>query len=165
MIGKNKYKMHKFGKDCYLLGQDSDGINYFLEAATWDCDWYWGGGYVETYTNNRNPMKAKDIRSHSHFDSMFFNGNGNGYDTFKSFFKVTPFTDKEIWKIIELMKSFYIARRYSDMMYTGGAHYTTNPAKEMIKSVDEYNRINTVVIPAIMEQLYIILGGENYVKD
>lgn len=160
MTGEKKYKMHKFGKDCYLLGQDYDGINYFLEAASWNCGWYWGGGYVETYTNNRNPICPKDIASHQHFDSMFLNGNANGYDKFVGFFAKTPFTKNEIWKIMELMKSFYVARHYSDMLHTGGAHYTENPAKGKIQSKTEYDRINNKVIPSIMKELYLILGGE-----
>lgn len=157
--GTKKYSMDKFGKKCFLLGQDKDGINYFLEAATWDCEWYWGGGYVETYTCNSNPVTSRDIDSHQHFDGLFFSGHENGFDTFKKFFSVNPFTDSEIWKICELMKSFYIARSYSDMLHTGGAHYTNNPSADIIKSENEYKRINEKVVPAIMEELYKILEG------
>lgn len=157
--GKEKYFMNKFGKDCYYIGQDVNKTNYFLESATWDCDWYWGGGYVETYTNNNNPVVSHDIESHQHFDGLFFKGNKTAYDAFKEFFPVNPFTDSEIWKICELMKSFYIVREYSDTINRGGAHYTSNPAAEIIKSSDEYERINKKVIPAIMEELYKILGG------
>lgn len=28
------------GKEYYLLGKDSEGINYYLEEASWDCDWH-----------------------------------------------------------------------------------------------------------------------------
>lgn len=154
-----KRKSHAFDKDIYLLGKDADGILYWLEEAKWDCDWYWGGGYVETYTNNEYPSMSRDITSHSHFDSMFFkNKNLNGYDAFTSFFEETPFTEKEIWKICELMKSFYIAREYSDMLHCGGAHYTSNPAKEIIMNDEEYKRINNVVIPRIMQELYATLS-------
>ena len=153
-----KKKIHVFGKDAYLLGEDEYGKKYYLRAAQWDCGWYWGGGYVTTYTNNSNPERSRDIASHSHFDYMFLSGKVNGYDKFTSFFVKTPFTDKEIWKIIELMQSFYIARRYSDMLATGGAHYTSNPANETIKNETEYNRINQKVIPAIMRELYAILA-------
>ena len=155
--GKRKYVMNKFGKNCYFIGQDKDGINYFLLEATWDCEWYWGGGYIATYTNNRDPVNAVDINSHQHFNGLFFNDRKNGYDAFKEFFPVNPFTDSEIWKICELMESFYIAREYSDMLHTGGAHYTTNPAADIIESNDEYERINKKVIPAIMQNLYEIL--------
>ncbi len=94
-----KYVMHKFGKDCYLLGTDSDGIKYFLESGSFDCEWYWGFGYVETYTNNRIPHLSRDIASHQHFDGLFFNNpRKNGYDAFKEFFAETPLTNDEIWK-------------------------------------------------------------------
>lgn len=152
-----KRKSHAFCKDVFLIGKGHDGTLYWLEEAKWDCDWYWGGGYVETYTNNEHPARSKDINSHSHFDGMFFKGNKNGHDAFIDFFAETPFTDKEIWKICELMKAFYIAKEYSCMLYTGSAHYTSNPASEFIKSETEYKRINEMVIPAVMQQLYEIL--------
>lgn len=156
----NKQKKHAFGKDIYFLGQDENGVNYWLEAASWDCSWYWGGGYVETYTNNKNPEIAKDIESHQHFDGLFFKGNKNAHDLFVEFFPVHPFTDSEVWKICELMKAFYTARAYSDMLHRGSANYTANPAADIIKSSKEYDRINKNVIPAIMKELYKILEGE-----
>lgn len=155
----DKKKSRAFGKDIYFLGQDRDGVNYWLEAASWDCGWYWGGGYVETYTNNNCPERSRDISSHTHFDCMFFKSNKNGHDAFTNFFTSHPFSDSEIWKICELMKAFYTAREYSNMIYIGGAHYTTNPARDAIKSEEEYKRINENVIPAIMSELYKILEG------
>lgn len=155
-----KWVINKFGHTCYFLGRDKYGKNYFLQNAKFDCGWYWGGGYVETYTNNKNPERAKDIEMHTHFDSLFFNNpRKNAFNGFKEYFPETPFTDSEIWKICELMKAFYIARNYSDMLYTGGAHYTSNPAAEIIKSEIEYKRINETVIPEIMNELYKILGN------
>lgn len=156
-----KWVIRKFGYTCYFLGRDKYGKNHFLQNAKFDCGWYWGGGYIETYTNNKNPERAKDIATHTHFDILFLNNPcKNAFDSFKEYFPETPFTDSEIWKICELMKSFYIARNYSDMIYRGGAHYTSNPAAEIIKSEIEYKRINETVIPGIMKELYKILGNE-----
>lgn len=154
-----KKKSHAFGKDLYLLGKDDGGVMYWLEAASWDCKWYWGGGYVETYTNNKYPERARDIMSHQHFDSLFFKKNKDGHTAFKEFFAETPFTDSEIWKLLELMKAFYTAREYSDMIYSGGAHYTSNPVKEVIHDETEYERINKKMIPSIMEEVYKIMEG------
>ena len=148
-----------FGKKVYLLGADDDGVYYWLKEACWDCGWYWGGGYVSTYTNNKNPQKAKDINSHRHFNGLFFNGNKNGFNAFKDFFNETPFSDGEIWQICKLLKSFYVAREYSDFLHREGAHYTTNKASATIKNDAEYNRINKSVIPSIMYKLYKILEG------
>lgn len=155
-----KRKTHAFGKDIYLLGKDKEGILYWLGEARWDCDWYWGLGYVETYTNNKNPSISRDINTHQHFDRLFLNGPSCSFDNFKNYFIETPFNDSEIWKIMEIMKTLYTLREYSDTLNRGGSHYTSNPCKDIIKNDDEYNRINKVVIPALNKELYKILNEE-----
>ena len=50
-----------FKKKIYLLGADAEGTKYWLEAPSWDCDWYWGFGYVETYTNNNCKYSIQGI--------------------------------------------------------------------------------------------------------
>lgn len=153
----NKKKSHAFGKDIYLLGRDEYGENYWLEEASWDCNWYWGFGYVRTYTNNRNPERAKDISSHQHFDGLFLKKGRCAYDVFEEFFVETPLTDKEIWTLLELMRSYYTARRYAEMVHIGGSHFTKNPCSLIIKSEEEYTRINKIVIPTICEEVYKLL--------
>ena len=155
-----KKKSHAFGKDIYLLGEDKEGTRYWLETGSWDCDWYWGFGYVETYTNNKNPDRARDISSHQHFNGLFFHKDKMSYDVFKEFFAKTTVSDKELWKLLELMKSFYIAREYADMLHRKGAHYTTNPCKEIIQNDNEWLRINREVIPAILNEVYKLLSPE-----
>ena len=155
-----KTKSRAFGRDCYLLGSDRDGVWYWLEEAKWDCEWYWGIGYVEAYTRNKSPETSRDINSHSHFSSMFFDKDKFCKDVFDEFFVETPLNSKEVWKLMELMKAAYIARDYSDMLHIGGSHITNNPAKEVIKDDIEYKRINKEVIPAIMTEVYKLLSEE-----
>lgn len=138
------------GKKQYLLGRDSVG-KVWLEEARWDCGWYWGLGYVKMFGKHE---------CHTHFDSQFFNSGKNGYDRFKEIMTETTLSDKELWQLLELMKSAYLARNYSDMLYIGGAHYTENPCKETIKNEAEYKRINEEVIPAIMNKVYELLTPE-----
>ena len=52
----------------------------------------------------------------------------------------------------ELMKSIYTLREYSDFIYRGGAHITSNPCKNDIKNDDEYKRINKVIIPSLLKK-------------
>jgi len=33
----SKQKSRAFGKDIYLIGEDKDGIKYWLEQPKWDC--------------------------------------------------------------------------------------------------------------------------------
>jgi hypothetical protein len=155
----DKKKSTAFGKNTYLLGKDENNIYYWLESAKWDCDWYWGFGYVETYTNNTNPNLASDITSHQHFDSLFFNKNKNGFEAFNDFFIETPLSDSEVWQLCEMMKTFYIMREYSDTLHRGGAHYTTNPIKDIILNDEEYHRINKKVLPELFNKIYTLLEG------
>lgn len=142
----------------YLLGKDKNGINYYLESFSFDCDWYWGGGYIETFTNNNFPSFSKDISSHQHFDSLFFQQKEDGHTAFNKFFVDSPFSNEEKWQIMELFKSFYTARQYSDMLYLGGSHYTHNDCSEIIKNSNEYERINKIVIPEIIKKIYNIMS-------
>lgn len=64
----NKKISKAFGKKIYLLGINEYNTKYWLEEPKWDCGWYWGFGYIETYTNNNNPLNSKDISSHQHWE-------------------------------------------------------------------------------------------------
>lgn len=142
------------GKRQFLLGE-KDGERYWLEEASWDCDWYWGFGYVESYRGKG--ISDKSWRGHQHFDSLFLD-SAKFVDGYKEFFDDVTLTDRdEIWKLLELMKSFYLCRNYSDMLHTGGAHITSNPATDTIKDMKEYNRINKKVIPEICTEVYNLL--------
>ena len=96
---------------------------------------------------------------HTHFDSLFFNGNKCCYDLFKEYFDETTLNNDELWKLLENMKSIYTMRNYSDLLYTGGAHITTNTFKDDIKNDAEYKRINDKIIPMLLNEVYKIVGG------
>ena len=152
------------GKKYYYLGV-MDGEPAYLQEATFDCGWYWGIGYVETFTNERQPERSRDISMHTHFDYLMdsqrnqFGGTMNWWDAFKNVFRTTLLKDSEIWTVVEIMKSLYTARKYSDMIHRGGSNYTSNPVAETINNDTEYKRINEKVIPALLDALYKILDG------
>lgn len=154
----DKKTTEAFGKEIYLLGKDKEGILYWLEEPQWDCGWYWGCGYVETYTNNRNPSIARDINSHQHFDGLFFSKNKNGYDSFKEFFEEITVSDKELWTLMELMKTIYTLKETAEVLGRGGSHYTMNPCKDIIKNAEEVMRINEVVLPALFKEVKGIMS-------
>ena len=72
----NKKQIRVFGHNYYLLGTYKDGKKYYIQEPTWDCDWYWGGIYINSFTNNNQPERSKDIDLHTHFDYMFFKYKG-----------------------------------------------------------------------------------------
>ena len=133
----------------FLLGKDANGKKHYLAKASWDCGWYWGFGYIHTFN-------ARDIDRHYHFDS--FAKKCNLYDGFKNNFVDSVLTDAELWKLCELMKTFYVLKETAKVLGRGGAHYTTNPCQEIIKNEEEVKRINEVVLPAIFEEIYKLLS-------
>ena len=149
-----KKTSYAFGKTIYLLGEDKDGVKYWLEQGSWDCNWYWGFGYIETYTNNKNPSRSRDISSHGHFDSKILHAGKCCFDTFKEIFVKTPLNNNEIRTLCELMKTLYTLKETSDLYYRGSSHITSNPCKELLKNDEEYQRINKILIPNIMEEVY-----------
>lgn len=150
-----------FGKNIYLLGRDAEGTNYWLEEPTWDCDWYWGFGYIETYTNNANPKLAKDILSHQHFDSLFLSGKQNAFNEFKDFFAETPLTDDEIYELVDYMKTFYTLQKAAEVFRHGYSWQTARAKLDALKDESIENKINKTMLPALFERIKKLLGKEN----
>lgn len=148
---------HAFGKEVYLLGIDENGTKYWLKEPKWDCGWYWGMGYIETYTNKNHPHLAKDISSHQHFDSTILNKKQNGFDEFKSFFKESVLNDNELWKLIELFKTAYTLQETAAIFGEGGSHYTINPCEEILQSKEKAKNINNVLLPALFTEIKKLL--------
>ena len=141
------------GEKFYLLGKrKEDNKNVWLQNANFDCSWYWGVGYIEIF-NNKN-----EIIEHTHFDALFFNNKKSCYDLFKDYFMETTLEDKEIWQLLEIMETIYTMRKYSDMLYRGGSYITENVEKDIIKNDTEYKRINDVLIPKLLEDIYALLS-------
>jgi len=154
-----KIKSRAFGKDIFLLGQDADGKNYWLESPRWDCNWYWGFGYIETYTNNNNPSAARDIESHSHA-SKFMSEYFTEWNGSKPILKYRTFTDQEGWELSELFAQFYHLQKQAEFWKRG----KMNTANTKVQSwTDEKlaEKINQEMIPAITVRILEILTPKN----
>jgi hypothetical protein len=150
-----------FGKKIYLLGVGIDGKNYWLEAPSWDCGWYWGFGYVETYTNNKRPDLSRDILSHQHFEGLFSRSNKNTYDALKDFFSALTLTDDEIWKLCDYMKTFYTLRETAEVFGRGYSYYTERAKLEIVKNLDMVKTINEIMLPSIFTEIEKLFTGTN----
>lgn len=150
-----KVVKHAFGKDVYLLGTDKSGIAYWLEQPTWDCGWYWGCGYVETYTNNMHPDKSRDIISHQHFDGLFL--DKNMFDYWHEFFEESTLSDKEIWQLWDYMKSIYTLKATAELVGRGYSRITEQSKCEEVKDTELCKRINEEMLPALFERVKQLL--------
>jgi len=140
-----------------FIGQN-DNENIYLSAPSWDCGWYWGFGYL----GNRNCHYHVDgLTKHEtyNFDKKCREYEfTNLFDGFKKHFGNSLIVrDSQLWKLVELFKTFYTLKECAEVLGRGGSHYTTNPCTEIIINADEVTRINNIVLPAIFEEIYKIL--------
>jgi len=158
-----------FGKKVFLLGKKKTGEFIWLEQATWDCEWYWGFGYIETYTNNQHPELSRDINSHSHWSELV--GKQEYYDHEKGCTRTRPdyvhhlnvnpdiaetvLTEKESWELADLMQSYYTLKDTAGLYHSGNSHLTTTGIDLKNKEQEDY--INKVLMPKIFNRVYEIL--------
>lgn len=147
----------------------------YLEGFSWDCEWYWGGGYV----GNKNLL--------CHFDGCFLEvpdrrghplGNfitpwdsdkkgtvvRNGcsvWEDIKFFLDDVPeHISKNWWRIKDLYKQFYRLRDAAEVFRYGG-RCTSQGRVEAEKRPDLADAINThikdVIIPEIIK---VVVKGE-----
>lgn len=151
-----KQKIHKFGKDMYLLGTDEEGTKYWLEEPSWDCGWYWGFGYIETLN-----ARGTDIESHQHA----FNFYSNWMDTLVE----TTFTKDESWALCELFDNFYMLRELADAQHHNGklGNYTEKRhGYDFTKLFKDGIVINRDCLPFVMAKIIAMLSpDENETED
>ena len=159
MLKKKTINWH--GKKYYYLGKDEGGKKYYLEHPSWDCGWYWGFGYIITFTNNNCPEKSVDIDSFSHFDSMFLNKNEYGGDVFKKFFKEYTIEEDQVYELIDYMLSFYALREAAEILGRGYSNITERAKSSLLIDKDEVTKINDVMIPELEERIIKLVTGED----
>lgn len=159
----------KFGKVYYLLGQKENGTYIYLERPTFDCGWYWGGLYLESFTNNRNPERSRDISTHSHVDYEILKKDSNVYETFKKVFKDSVLTDKEIWKFLELCSQFYTLKDMAALAHNKCAGISsqvelTEEAKDSYN--DMYKTLIAKQLPEVLTNICnMLLEENNFIDD
>ena len=149
-----------FNKKIWLLGRrKEDGRNVYLEEPSWDCGWYWGFGYLETYTNNKNPQLARDIYTHSHFDGDIIKGKSNAFYNFKEYFEETTLSDGEIWKLCDYMNTFYTLKETARIFGSGCSYFTEKAKIDEIHQQELANDINKIYLPKLFENITKLFEG------
>jgi len=136
--------------DDFTMGtaQTDDRWSCKLRAPSWDCEWYWGLGYL----GHRDAHFHLDVLMHTHHTNM--------YDAIKQEFgdTLTITDDKDLWTFCELMATAYKLKETAEVLGGGGANYTTNPVADTVKNETEAERINSVVLPAIFDAVDSLLA-------
>lgn len=161
-----------FGKTVYKLGRFKDGYTFWLEEPEWECGWYWGLGYVRTYTRKEGPP-AKDIQSHQHYKGLLFK-TPEVYNAEKQCFQLSHgtylhilsddadvaecvLTKTEQWILSDLMQSAYTLKEMAEVYGRGYSYLTENALEPTIHQPETAKRINEVELPAIFKRIAELL--------
>lgn len=126
---------------------------YYLTGFAWDCNWYWGGGYIDN--NNR----------HTHFNSIFFDRCNDSHffsEEYKDCELLIP--EKEMYILLDLYRAFYTLRELAEIYkHDKYTICTENFLKRIgikIKDDESSFKINSEieakVIPAIVKLVEIL---------
>lgn len=135
------------GNEKVFFGTKKDGERIYLSKPSWDCDWYWGFGYL----GNNN--------CHYHLSGYADGRNINMYDALIADYDLTKNIQDNLWEFCELVKTAYVLKETAEVLGRGGSRYTKNPCAELITNKKEVKRINEVVLPAIFNKLNDIYEG------
>lgn len=152
-----KKVINKFGTH-YLLGKDKNGQYVWLEKESWDCGWYWGFGYLHTFTNNEHPTYSRDIDSHFHFDSTFMRGPEYSKKVFEEYFVETALTEEEVWILCDYMMTFYTLKKTAELFRHGYSYQTSKALIDNLKSEEREAHINKVLLPELFNRIAELLS-------
>ena len=130
----------------FLGKRKQDNRRIYLSAPSWDCDWYWGFGYLG---NSREHYHLEDYQAENGVKR-----NVNMRDALLEDYKLNLKIHKNLWVFCELSKTAYILNKAAKVYYFGSTNYTTNPCAEFVKNENEYRRINWVVLPKIFDTMH-----------
>ena len=87
------------------------GEDVFFEKHSFDCNWYWGFGYLETR------------HSHFHFDSVIPTESGRNYLLFDLDHEIEIELDPKLdgWLLMELFAQAYALKHAAELYHIGHA--------------------------------------------
>ena len=144
----------------YLSGQHDDGVKWYLRKSTWDCGWYWGFGYLDSFTNNACPEKSKDIAGHTHLSSLMFELCGSGVGALKNRFKERVLADDELFRFVDYAKSAYALKEAAELFGRGHSNYTEKAKIDGLVKPDWVKEINEKMIPEIDAEIEKMLSPD-----
>lgn len=129
-----------------------DGEDVYLARPAWYCGWHWGFGYVQNryLRMHLNMMCNVENRTVNLRDGLQHHIKGGKIERMH--------VQNKLWTFCEVVQTLYHLIETAEVLRRGGSHYTINPCADLIKNPDEVKRINEVLIPKLIDEMYIALG-------
>jgi hypothetical protein len=111
------------------LGRNKIDGDIYLSKHSWDCDWYYGFGYL----GNKN--------THFHMEQFLRNGP-DLYSPIEKFLTETKITQPEWWVILDMFKQAYALKHCAEV-YQHGGHLSSNAGvTDILRSGEKAKALN-----------------------
>ena len=134
----------------YLVGK-KDGANVYMPKPSWDCGWYWGFGYLESYWRGTR---------HTHVDVICDESKKDWHTALTEYFDEMTLSEKELWLFCDYMRTFYTLRKTAEIYGEGYSHYTEKAKLPIIQNKLLADAINKVQLPALFKAIDELMTGE-----
>lgn len=126
--------------DLFILGED-----LYIEKHSWDCNWYWGFGY----------LSAEGLHTHASVfvEQLLWHSNEQVFEN--SIFK----NSNDFWIFKDLLKQAYVLQEAAEI-YQYGGHCITSPKTEIIKNDRRAKMIN-IDLSKVLDKLWQFLEELN----
>lgn len=153
------------GEDRVFFGdRREDDKRIWIQKPTFDCDWYWSFGYLGTsyehyhlsgWRNKKRMFRTEKLNLVTEARNISM------YDALKEDYALSITIKRRLWEFCDLTSTIYALREVAEIYYRGGSHYTGNPpCKELVKNQEEYERINSVLLPALLQEFQNLIEGK-----
>ena len=152
-----------YNDTAYFIGVGKNDIEYYMLAPKTRVNGQWEIGIV---LMSRESEYSETIKYCFYFADKFLDEADESFYKFKEFFKETPFTDKKIWELLDLLKTADTLTRAADLTIYGHSHIAninTNVSNAVQRN-DIEKEINEKILPVVAEEITKILKGEKDMK-
>lgn len=128
-----------FNSDAHVSGE-----LIYISKHSWDCDWYWGFGYI----GNKH--------LHTNISSLI-----KGESDINKIFSSTKLTQNDWWIIRDLFKQAYALKPAAEIYRYGGHQKTVEGLTDIIKNSDMAAKINAdlqIVLDTLWDYLLAHAG-------
>ena len=129
----------------YFGKRKDDNVRIYLSAPSWDCDWYWGFGYL----GNKN--------EHYHLDGYQNNRNINMHNALITDYDLNPKIEKNLWIFCDLVLTVYKFKEIAEIYKRGNNYSTTTGLESVVKNPTEYKKINEELLPLLFDKIYELI--------
>ena len=139
----------------------------YLEDFSWDCEWYWEGGYIGNKSLHCHFdgcfLDMPDNRGHSLISSEDVKKLSNSYSSWEDldfFLDDVQYDSNEWWRIKDLFKQFYIYKKAAEAFLYGGHCCSDNRNRREIKP-GMAKKMNKHIEEVIISEIRKAMNKEN----